>query len=137
MADYRRLVQKQVNQAITKKLGKLEETATYVSLSASYNVATSEGSGVPTEKIVKAVFYDNSEELALGSRLAARNADDMIDTVESTLPKLFAIVPSLQLPGVTPKVNDVIRRADDSEHTIESFKVDTAIAAYVFSLRRP
>jgi hypothetical protein len=109
-------------------------SATYIVVTSTYDETTSETSEDREEvEVLGVLFYSDRKALALHSRLAARGS---VDTVESNLPTLTALVPGVQLAGVTPKVNDVIKRGTD-EHTIESVSIDPVGAAYIFGLRLP
>ncbi len=127
-------IQKLVNNALTKQLGDLAETATFISIASVYDHTDSDTTETRTSTTVQGVvFYEKKDSLALYARLAARGS---VDTVESNLPQLTAVVAGVQLSGVTPKVNDVLKRGS-TEYTIEKVTIDPAGAAYIFGLRLP
>jgi hypothetical protein len=127
-------IQKLVNTALTKQLGDLAESATYISISSTYNPATSETTETRTSVTARGtVFYSKKDSLSLYSRLAARGS---VDLVEANLPSFSAVVPGVQLAGVTPKNNDILKRGS-TEYTIERISIDPVGAAYIFGLRLP
>jgi len=129
------LIQRLVNKAMTKQLGDLAESATYISIVSVYDETDSTTTETRTEVSVSGVvFYSKKDSLALYSRFAARGS---VDVVESTLPQLAAVFPVAQLPSTTPKVNDVLKRAASLEYTIESIAIDPVSAVYLLGLRLP
>jgi hypothetical protein len=110
------------------------ESATYISIAATYDTTDGDTSETRTSTTCEGViFYQDRKALSLYSRLAARGS---VDLVEAPLPQLTALIPGVQLSGVTPKANDVIARAG-VEYTVESVSVDPVGAAYIFGLRLP
>jgi len=136
MPDLNKLLNKQVASAINKSLGTLATDATYISITGAYDTTTGEATRTTTTSVAcKAAFVSKTDRLALLARLAARGS---VDTVESNMPALSAIVPVKTLldAGVTPKVNDTITHGGTGAvYTVESIK--SPGGAYILGLRLP
>lgn len=118
----RSLLQSAIDDAFTGPLDDLAEDATYKAITATYNTATSEATNSESTSTVKAVFVSDRKKL------------ERYGWQKQVIPSLAALVPELQLSGVTPKINDVIIR-NSVDYTISDLVALPGL--YIFGLERP